>query len=341
MVTSLLVFMVLATRILYSQVAPLDPGAFFLSETPINATVETYWSRILKQKFKEGKVFPAQFKCLIPDSINVNEPVNLEVRGNFRRDYCYFPPLKLIFKKDSSSIMDPLKSIKLVNVCKSGDHFKQYLLKEFLTYKIYNLLSEKSFRVRLLNVDFKDSSGKKGLGIQPAFVIEDATDMAARNGCKEWTGGKVVTEATDRRQMTLVAVFEFMIGNTDWSVTGRHNIRLIQANGESVSRPFSVPYDFDYSGLVNTDYAVPDPLLNTQSVVQRVYRGYPRTMEELKQVFEIFIKQKDTIYSLINNFEPLAASGKKQMIKYLEEFYDLIGNPKVVKSIFIDHARTE
>ena len=164
--------------------------------------------------------------------------------------------------------------------------------------------------------------------------------MAKRNNCKDWTAGRPNTEYTDRNQMLLVALFEYMIGNTDWSVPVRHNIRTIRLKDDSLASPFSVPYDFDYSGLVNTDYAVPDPMLNIETVVERVYRGYPRTMDELNEAFKVFNSKKEEIYSLINNFKLLESNTKKSMIQYLDEFYKIIQKPNEVKSIFIQGARS-
>jgi hypothetical protein len=325
----------------YSQKTGVDKEEFFKSETAINVTIESYWTKLFNQKSKEGRTFPGRFIAKINDTTEVNEPVNLTVRGHFRREFCYIPPLKLGFAKTNDSKMHPFKSVKLVSSCRPNSTYEQFLLKEYLTYKIYNMLTEKSVRVRQLNVDYKDSNGNKSNFIEPAFFTEDAKDMAKRNKCIEWKKGKLATESTNRKQMTMVAIFEFMIGNTDWSVPGDHNILLIQSKEDSASVPFVVPYDFDYSGLVNTDYAIPDPLLNTEKVQDRVYRGYERTMGELNESLEIFKQQKEKIYALINNFEPLVARNKKGMISYLDEFYKIINNPKEVKYNFIDKARID
>lgn len=332
---------ILTGQVVYGQSSGIDKVQFFKDDTALNVTLETYWTKAINQKNKIGRVFPARFISKLNDSTNANEPVNLEVRGHFRRDYCYLPPLKLSFYKNTASIMHSLKSLKLVSACKVGAAYEQYLLKEFLVYKMYNLITDKSFRVRLLNIDYKDSNEKKSTFTEHAFFTEDLKEMGKRNACKEWAKGKIYTESTDRKQMTLVALFEYMIGNTDWSVPGNHNIKLIQSKEDSFSKPFSVPYDFDYSGIVNTEYAVPDPLLNTETVLQRVYRGYPRTMEELNAALEIFKQQKEKIFAVVNNFELLNGRNKKNMIEYLESFYALIKNPKDVKYIFIDNARTE
>jgi hypothetical protein len=336
---TVLMYFFLSNQFAYCQTKTFDKVQFFKDETPFNATIETYWSKLINQKNKEGRVFPAQFKCNLGDSITVSEPVSLVVRGHSRRAYCYLPPVKLSFKKTSTSVMHPLKSIKLVNVCKPNALYEQYLYKEFLCYKIYNLLTDKSFRVRMLKIDYRDSSGNKSAFIENAFLTEDEKDMAKRTDCIEWNAGNLYNEATNRKQMTLVAVFEYMIGNTDWSVPAKHNIKLIQSKADSLSKPFAVPYDFDYSGLVNTEYAVPDAMLNTETVEERVYRGFPRTMEELNETFEIFIQQKENIYALINNSELLASRTKRDMIYYLESFYSIIKKPGDVKKIFIDGAR--
>jgi hypothetical protein len=336
----LLLYFLVNSQPVFCQFLPINKVQFFKDESMLNVTIETYWSKIVKQKFNRGKLYAGRFISHLSDSTNINEHINLSVRGHFRREFCYMPPLKLSFIKTDSSVMYPLQSIKLVNACGFSSIADQFLIKEYVTYKIYNLLTEKSLRVRLLNLQYKDSSQKKKAFIKPAFLIEDIKELANRNDCKEWKGEKLNTEATNRSQMTLVAIFQYMIGNTDWSVRAMHNIKLIQPIIDSKAKPFAVPYDFDYAGLVNTDYAIPDPLLNTVSVTQRVYRGFARTMDELNEVLSLFKNQKERIFNLINSLELLTPASKIGMIKYLEEFYDTIKNPRDVQSIFIENART-
>ena len=337
-IAMMLVSFILTCQVIYCQ--SIDKVQFFKEDSALNVTLESYWTKVINQKNKMGHIFPARFICRINDSITANEPVGLQVRGHFRRDYCYIPPLKLTFYKDSPSVMHSLKSLKLVSACRLTDGYEQYLLKEFIVYKLYNLITDKSFRVRLLNLEYKDSSEKKSSFKNYSFLTEDVKEVSKRNECKEWVKGKVNTEATNRKQMTIVALFEYMIGNTDWSVSAEHNIKFIQSKADSNSRPYPVAYDFDYSGIVNTEYAVPDPLLNTETVQQRVYRGFPRTMDELNEALGIFKQQKEKMYALVNNFELLNTRNKKNMIAYLESFYTDIKNPKDIKYLFIDNART-
>lgn len=339
MLTSLL--LIGMVQQVFAQAPAVDKVKFFNEEATITATLEGNWSKIIKEKGKEGRKYPARFIAQLPDNIAVNEPVQLEVRGHFRRGECYIPPLKLGFKKSEGSQMQQLKSLKLVSSCKTNPASEQYVLKEYLCYKMYNILTEKSFRVRLLKIDYKDSSTSKSVFQGHAFLIEDEKDMAKRNNCRDFSMHKIPPEAAERKQTTLMNLFQYMIGNTDWAVSTNHNIRLIQSLEDTTSRPYTVAYDLDWSGIVNTDYAVPAEMLGTQSVKERIYRGFPRNIEELNETIAIFNQQKDKIYGMINGFEPLNAKNKKGMTEYLDEFFRIINNPKEVKAIFIDNARVE
>jgi hypothetical protein len=336
----LLLLCVLAFQIVCAQPPSIDRVKFFNDTSTINATIITNTSKLFKNN-KQGVILPASFVTTLPDGTNVNEEIQMEIRGHFRHDYCYVPPLKLIFKNNKSSILASLKSLKLVNECKLSRQYDQYLMKEFIAYKIYNLLTDMSFRVRLLNVSFQDSASKKKPITEHAFLLEDIKELAKRNDCAEWRRGNLVTEATNRKQMTLVAIFEYMIGNTDWAVPVNHNTRLIYSLKDTLLRPFVVPYDLDYSGFVNTEYAVPDERLGIENVQERLYRGYPRTMEELNEALDIFKQQKENIYNTIKNFDLLTPSSKKDLTLYLDAFYVTIKDPGSVKSVFIDNARTQ
>jgi hypothetical protein len=141
--------------------------------------------------------------------------------------------------------------------------------------------------------------------------------------------------------MTKVAMFEYMIGNTDWSVPARHNIKLVVPKEDTSAIPFPVPYDFDHSGLVKTDYALPPPQLSITDVTQRSYRGFARNIEEINTMAEEFIIKKEAIYNLVQNFEYISDNAKKNMISFLNEFYVTLSRPKSVNAEFIQNARKD
>ena len=335
------VFCLTAFQSGYGQTSVVNSKDFFSDTSVLHATLIANMGQIYNYHGKKDIDFPATFSTTLPDGTQINDNIILNIRGHFRLGFCYVPPIKLIFNYKENSKMYALKDLKLVNECKISNEFEQYLLKEYTIYKIYNLISDLSFRVRLLKLTLQDSLGKKKTFNEYAFLLEDIKSVAKRNNCRDLKNIKLQTEATDRRQMTIVAMFEYMIGNTDWAVSVNHNTKLIAPVKDSLSRPFVVPYDFDYSGFVNTSYAIPDEKLNIDNVRQRLYRGFPRSIQEIEATAVIFRSQKDKIYSLINNFNLLTQSTKTEMTQYLDEFYEIINDPKVLKYTFVDNARNQ
>ena len=334
----LLFFCVAATA--SAQIQKVDSVKFFAEEGIVEMTLTTDIAQMQKEK-GEDMFQPATVSLRFPDSTVIEEPITVAPRGHFRREYCNIPPIMVDFKNESSPRLSPLGKIKLVIGCGTNGNDEQLLLKEYLAYKIYNLLENKSFRVRLMKVNYVDTRNKVRPFSQFAFLIEDDKDMAIRNNCNKKAKAQYSTEAVDRELMTKVAVFEYFISNGDWSVPNNHNIRLIYDNNNAAFPPYPVPYDFDHSGFVNAGYALPNELLGTETVKERVYRGFPRTMPELQACFDIFRNKKTDIIALVNNFPQLQARNKKELVSYIDEFYDIINDKRQVQSIFIDNARTK
>ena len=319
----------------------IEAAQFFKNESILPVTIKLDLRRLLSYKMKEVDKFPASFILKSEDSTEIREPITLEVRGNFRKANCYLPPLKVNFKSQASPVLSPLGSLKLVNVCMVGSkNNTEYLLKEYLIYKMYNLITDKSLRARLLKITYIDSPHKKQFN-EYGFLLEDVKDMAKRNQCVERKRDVGHTELTDRKQMTRVALFEFMIANCDWAVTVRHNIKLIVSKKDTNTIPFAVPYDFDHSGLVNAEYALPPPHLDIKNVTDRSYRGFERSMEELQEVADEFLKQKEKMYKLVKEFDLLSSYARKEMIVFLDDFFEIISKPKEIKNEFILNARKD
>lgn len=317
----------------------ITDNAFFEEDALITIDLSTDLKKITSEK-KLNQYQPATVTFHFPDSSVVTEDIRISARGEFRRKNCYVPTMWFDFKKQEKSKLSPLKRLKLVCGCGLGTENERLVLKEFLVYKIHNLLTDMSFRVRLLRINYKDTRGKIKSYSQYAFFIEDVDEMAKRNKCYEIENITFNTQKTDRQQMTFVALFQYMIGNTDWAVPNYHNIKLMRPKKDSVSFPYTVPYDFDFCGLVNASYASPQEELGTSSVKERVYRGFPRTMEELQSVLDIFRSKKEAIKNLIMSFELLNLRNREDMMGYLDEFYKQIGAEHSVRYLFIDGART-
>jgi len=334
---TLTVLLLYASLFTHSRAQVIDPAKFFESDSVLEASLSWDIGKFIRNSAKP-EYFPATFSCKVADS-SISEQIRVIARGHVRREICYLPPIKLNFHNNTSPELYPLNSLKLVSTCFENSNGDQLLLKEYLVYKMFNLITEKSFRVRLLDLSYQDVSQKKKPYSAHAFLMETEKALAKRNDCKELKGTTSHSEYTDRKQMTIVAIFQYMIGNTDFGVSANHNIILMRPANDSTARPIVVPYDFDYAGLVDAYYAVPNEGLPIENVRQRLYRGYSRTQEELNEAIAIFNKQKENIYSLIKNFDLLTEKNRKIIIDYLDDFYKTINNNNQVKSIFIEQAR--
>ena len=318
----------------------VDKVKFFEEESTVNATLEMDLKDLLAKKAPD-RFLPATISFTTKDGTTITEKIEASVRGNFRRETCFMPGLKLNFKKDTNSSLYKFKELKLSNGCNTGDESGQLVVKEFLAYKMYNLLTDMSLRVRFMNVSFKDVSGKKKPYTQYAFLIEDVDEMAKRNNMVEIEGTQYNTEQTNRDQMTIVTLFDYLIANTDWSVPAYHNVKLIGPKDVTGTRPYVVAYDFDICGFVDPPYATIDEQLQEQisSVRERLNRGFPRTMEELKIAVKLYNDKKEKIIGMIKSNEYLSSKEKSKSVSYIEDFYKIINNDRDLQRIFVDGGR--
>ena len=149
--------------------------------------------------------------------------------------------------------------------------------REYLIYRMFNLLTPRSFRARLVEAKYIDTVSKTTVAEDLAILIEDDDDVADRLEGRITTQENIIFARVDPDALNLMMLFQYMIGNTDFSILVQHNIRLVQTQE---GRRYAVPYDFDYSGLVDAGYAVPGKNLPITSVRDRLYRGPCRTPAE-------------------------------------------------------------
>jgi hypothetical protein len=133
--------------------------------------------------------------------------------------------------------------------------------------------------------------------------------------------------------MDRFAIFNYMIGNYDWSVPGQHNVKVIKPLvADTVQLGIAIPYDFDWTGLVNAAYAIPAEIIGTQSVRERIFMGICRSREVYQKDLEIFLKKKEEFYRIINEFPYLDQREKKDMTFYLDGFFNqFIGRRDIIE----------
>ena len=303
-------------------------------------TLAADFKAINKDRSVEGKKdFPGVITVAGEGGSPATVAVKLRTRGHFRlrATSCSFVPLRVEFDREQvrGTIFDGQKTLKLVTHCQSDREYEQYTRREYLTYRAFNILTPQSFRARLATVSYVQSTDKKPVITRLGLFLEDDDDVARRMEGRIIETQKLVFRQTDYDTATLMTIFEYMIGNTDMSMYLLHNVVLVQTP-KKVTYP--VPYDFDYSGLVDARYAVPAKQFNITSVRDRVYRGPCRTQAEFQTFFEKFTELKPKIMEIFDTVPGMDAGYRKDAQKYLEGFYSTISKPGDVKKAFIDEC---
>ena len=263
--------------------------------------------------------------------------IGIRTRGRFRhaRETCPFAPLRLNFHKTKGTLLAKSNKLKLVTHCRSkSGKYEQTVLREYIAYRILNAVTERSFRARLLRIRYVESTNGKDVETSYGILLEHRKQLAKRIGMKVDNSTATNVLALDGAYTNLVSVFQFLVGNTDFSpIKGQpderccHNHVLFRDDNTQIS----VPYDFDLTGIVNAPHAKPHPRFNLSSVRQRRYRGRCINNEHLDASFETFRNQREAIYALIDNVEGLTNGTRKSVTRYVESFYKVIDSPRRVE----------
>jgi hypothetical protein len=311
--------------------------AFFEAQDPIEVTLTANIGKLRGDKSTDAPWRPATMSYKGADGSPLTVPLQARTRGIWRLRMCDFPPLRLNFSGETSkgSIFHRLDKPKLVSYCQDNNSYEQYILQEFQLYRIYQLLTPVSHKARLLRVTYADSGSGKVRARRYGFLLEEPKAIAAR------LGGKVVEEkgATasdlDPDLDALLGVFQYMIGNTDFSIAGLHNVELLLKDDGNV---LPIAYDFDFAGAVNARYAVPDSSLRIPNVRRRLFRGYCVDTASYAKAFALFIEKKPQIYALYNDeIGKLIDGGTvKETLRYFDEFYDTISDPRSARRSIIE-----
>ena len=339
----------------------LSLGHFLVSQEPISTdykeTTELFKDQgplALKLKFSSkslrsqtndstyiASVLWYKDKQKLWDSINMK----LRARGNFRRNNCYYVPLRIKLKKSEAkgTLFAGNKKLKVVLPCLEGRNGNDYVLKEYLAYKLYEVISPYHFKTRLADLEFLEERGQRIKRHQiQCFLIEDIDNVAER------VNGKQIKRVIHPLQHDAVfavenAFFEYMIGNTDYSTRVQHNQRLLFIDEKIIS----VPYDFDMSGLVNTHYATVSNIQNIPAqidqVTQRAYKGYIRDEEVFQKVRQTYLDQKERIFAKIDSLQIYFRDPAQHAVAkaFITSFYEILEDDKKFERNIINRIRVK
>ena len=301
------------------------PKALFAASDPLRLVIQAPLSGLIQNRESRGAI-----SGTLTDPAGNGLPVSIALRGLTRRstEVCNFPPLRIDFTTPppAASVFAGQRRLKLVTHCRNTPSFQQNLLLEYAAYRMYNVLTPRSFLVRLATIDYRNPDGRPIIS-RAGFFIEDLDDVAKRNGTRELHAPERIPIADlSPPDAARYALFQHMISNHDWSMRAGpvgddccHNARLIGALGPGTVIP--VPYDFDFSGLVSAPYALPPDQLRINSVRQRVYRGYCSHNAQASAAAAQMRTARPAILSALAQVPGLEERTRSRATTYLEGFF--------------------
>ncbi len=314
-----------ASQMAYAQDRGAPPIGLFASEEPLRFTLEIPLSDVTgsrnKPEYSEGRLIYTN-----ANGADVAVNLRVRVRGKSRTVACAFPPLLLNFPKAvGGTWFDGENKLKLVTHCGTGEAFERYQAIEYTAYRVFNLLTDMSLRVRSVEVTYYDSKRRRAVITKPGFLIEDEERFAARHGLQLVKAERVDRSRYDPAALALVDMFQYFVGNTDWSATAGppgsdccHNVVPV-AREDGVLVP--IPYDFDATGIVNPPYALPAAGLPIRNVRARLYRGQCRGAAELAASYEPFQRHRGEITALFDEQQARLGNTLETVRAYIDAFY--------------------
>ena len=295
---SLLVFLLIGNAVSFAQTVIPDSSKksfrLFEDDKIIEITLSLDLTTYFKLKPKD-EYLKANLTIHLSKKDSISRDIGLKTRGIWRNQNCAFAPIELNIKKAGFGYtdLDKISKLKMVPQCNFNKINEDYVLREYLAYKLFNVLTDTSFRVRLLRVNYVDTQKKRKPIIQYAFFIEPLEMLSARTNCLPIKLRTLNQKSIIPRIMDRLSIFNYMIGNYDWSVPGQHNVSVIKSlSYEPTGLGIAIPHDFDWTGLVNPTYAIPTEEIGTENVRERLFVGVCRSKEVFKDELEMFRKKK-------------------------------------------------
>jgi len=312
------------------------PDPLFQDNETLNVTITGPLTSLVRERPKDD-YSAAVFEYTETDGTTVKFDLDIRTRGNFRHKNCEYPPVSLNLKKSQTkgTLFDKQNKLKLVIHCDYSERYEQIVLREYLAYRILNAITNMSFRVRLLRVTYVNTEKREGGQVRYGFLIEHKNRLGKRYDLKDLEIERTTVAAIQADRLNLTSVFEFLIGNTDFSpIAGPpdseccHNYVLF---GNDIDPLIAIPYDFDQSGFVDAPYAEVNERFRIRNVRQRLYRGRCVNNGQVAASLQRFRDSRESIYALIDDQEGLQSGVRENLVHYIDDFFELINNPKDVE----------
>ncbi|MBS1240651.1 MAG: hypothetical protein H6R40_78 [Gemmatimonadetes bacterium] len=312
------------------------PAPLFREDTPLAITLTADFKRIFKDRDTlSTERYPAALAYRTATGDTGSMAVELSTRGHSRLlpSICDFPPLRIHLGGDERPpLLKGPPSLKLGVNCRPRDKaYEQFVLEEYMLYQINHVITDWSFLTRLARATYIQADKGDTIATTWSFFIEHDDDVARRNGGVLFEESGVRWRDVDSAAVLTASLFEYMIGNTDWALPLLHNVRVVRVEPGFY---YPVVYDFDFSGIMKTPYAKPSPRLPIRSVRERLWRGPCADMAVMNPIIARFDTLKDTVYTMYRGFPGLDPKRVESALKYLDDFYKVINDPKKARTEF-------
>ena len=309
----------------WTAAAPLRrPARIFEELAPLAVTLAADFDRLRGDRGDDPPWRPATIAVGGAPAI----PLRARARGNWRRTHCVFPPLRLNFRRDTrrGTPFAGLDEPKLVSPCRDDDRSDRYVLQELMLYRVYALLTPYAFRVRLLRVTYVDAASGRQRAVRWGFLLEEPNALAERARGAPLKLARTAVSDLHPPTAARMGLFQYLVGNTDWTLAGPHNLELI-AIGEQA---YPVPYDFDFAGAVNAHYATPMEGLPIRDVRNRHFRGFCLPPEAYAEAFAAIAERRGAIAALYADEvgRLLGPDVTRQTLRYFDEFHEAAGDER-------------
>lgn len=321
----------LLSALLLAGPASAQESALFLDDEPLTLRLEAPLRTVFADR-DDPEFQPARIEVANAGGAPLAVDLRVRVRGKSRTAACDFPPLLLNFPRNqpAGSPFAGEDRLKLVTHCLANAQHEQHVVLERQIYLALNLLTASSLRIRPVEMTYFDTDRGRETADRIGFLIEDEEQFAARSGLAVVSTERVDRALYEPRALALLDVFQYFIGNTDWSATDGPDGESCCHNVVPYARPdgvlLPVPYDFDAAGIVESPYAYPSALLPIRSVRERLYRGRCRDLSELEPVFASFTAQRDALTALFTEQAGIPERRAARARQYVDQFYAVLAN---------------
>ena len=342
------IILAIALLVASGSTAAAERKPLFRDHAVLKAVLTAPISQVHALRYSDSRVYaPGQWSYLDENGETQRLEVSIRLRGNFRREYCELPPIRLNFKKSQveGTLFEGQDKLKLVAPCQHGLESQQNLLLEYMAYRIFEILTDYSFGTRLIRLSYVDTDEKLKSWTDLAFVLETEGDIGKRLGLDRANVAENRFHELDQPATALAELFQLMISNHDYSVLQGpdgeyccHN-SVMYTREQAADKRIPIPYDFDMSGLVNAAYAAPPSHLPIRLVRTRFYRGLCQPPEIMDAAVAHMLEKKAEVLALFEDQPELTRQSRNRNLTYIKQFYAILEDEKLFQELILDRCR--